>query len=223
MLQKVSRFISSRPALIQIAKNDVWENTWDIHPEKLPNIDEINKYLTTDQTAKIGIEIVFSQPEGIYILGLVHNHHLLTPTSMSFLQAVLSEIQTYSDFSTFINNLDLKLVGERYLLQNPLDLIRLGIVNHWFSVGPLQVWGKGNSKTVNSGDITKLLISRPEIAASKLNYQGLSFIFNPREESPGLRHWIKSPCSNKVGDTWKVIPEKVIKYLESWQGFEITT
>lgn len=45
--------------------------------------------------------------------------------------------------------MDSVLIGKPYLFQDEPDLIRIGIINHWFSVGPILLWQKGWKKEIN--------------------------------------------------------------------------
>lgn len=223
MLQSVAKSITTRPVLIQIAQNDVWEKTWDILPNTLSSAEEIDSYLSQNPSATISLEVIFTQPEGNYILGICHNTSLLTKTPKEFLQTIFETISAYTDFSTFIHQLDNQLIGQDYLLSHDPDLIRLGIVNHWFSVGPLLVWQKGDPIISNKIALQDLLNSRPDIISTQLNYQGLAFITNPQNEAPGLRHWIKSPCSKKEESNWIVQSDMIAQYLSAWIDFPLTT
>ena len=117
-------------------------------------------------------------------------------------------------------HLDTTLVGKQYLFKGEPDLIRIGIVDYWFSVGPILLWQKGWKKEIDNIILQERLSVKPEVVKTSLNYQGMSFIFNLNNSSPGMRYWIKSPCSKKVGDEWILDNDKIIHYLKDWENFK---
>ena len=142
MRDVVSNFIKSKPILIQVAKDGVWENTWNIDLSKsVPEEVEIEQYLKRSVYKDVAVEVVFQEaPDVFYILGMTFNSHLKTRTANDFLQVFINEVINYSDFKDFVDHLDQRIVGQEFLLTGIPDLIRIGIVNHWFSVGPWLVW-----------------------------------------------------------------------------------
>ncbi|MEK7127624.1 MAG: hypothetical protein AAB838_02780, partial [Patescibacteria group bacterium] len=167
------------------------------------------------------LEIVFPDPEGIFVLGLVFNGSLKANTPQIFAESILNAVNQYSNFTDFISQLNSSVVGFEYILKNQPDLIRIGIFNHWFSTGPIDLWKKDMGVDFSMDKIKEILASRPEIASTNLNFQGMSFITNPTNQPPGIRHWIKSPCSTKSENNWEVNPEMVAKYLKNWTKFNL--
>jgi hypothetical protein len=224
MVQKIAKYISQKSFLIQIAKDNVWEKTWNIKPfEALPDASMINSYLNESAYKNVAIEALFKDDESrVYILGLVYNPHLKAKAPQEFIEIFISETAQFIDFATFISNLDSKIVGQQFFLQGEPDLIRIGIVNHWFSVGPCDIWTKGEVKKMSHVLLETKLSLKPEVVETNLNYQGMAFLFNAQEEEPGLRHWIKSPCSNFTNGAWKLDEQLIFKYLADWQEFIIT-
>jgi hypothetical protein len=224
MVQKIAKYISQKPFLIQIAKDNVWEKTWNIKPfESLPDEGAIISYLNESVYKNVAIEALFKDDrDKVYILGLVHNHHLKAKTPQDFIKIFISETAQFVDFVNFIGNLDSKIIGQQFLLQGEPDLIRIGIVNHWFSVGPCDVWVNGEPKEISHDLLGKKLSLKPEVTKTNLNYQGMAFLFNFQEKEPGLRHWMKSPCSNYANEFWKLDEQMIFKYLEDWQDFKIS-
>lgn len=222
MIAEVSKSIKNPPSLIQFAKNDVWEQTWNIDPSvHVPTPNEIRTYLAESAFDKFALEIVFPDLEGIFVLGLVFNNSLKANTPQVFAEEIIKATTQYTDFASFVSELNNSIVGFDYILKNPPDLIRIGIFNHWFSTGPIDLWKKEMGTDFSIDKIGTALATRPEIASTTLNFQGMSFITNPANQPPGLRHWIKSPCSVKNGDNWDVDPEIVAKYLKLWMGFNL--
>lgn len=221
-INSVAKFIKSKPYLLQIAKDEVWEKTWNINLSKtIPTKEEIKKYLRKNKYKNIAIEALFKNDDGIYILGLIFNKHLLTKHAEDFISIFIRESLTFQDFATYVNNLDKSFIGGKYLFTGDPDLIRVGIVNYWFSVGPCLIWQKGWGKKISRAKLEERLQKKPEVINTKLNYQGMSFVFNVNETLPGLCYWIKSPCSKNVGGAWILDREMILKYLDQWQEFEV--
>lgn len=218
----VSKFIVEKPYLLQIAKDGAWENTLNIDLlNVLFDTSRLKIYIQDKPFKYLDIEILFKNKENeVYILGLTYNRSLKSKTILDFLIIIISEAKNYSSFGQFIKNLDEKLIGVTCLLTGEPDLIRLGIVNRWFSVGPILIWQKSDRKIITQNDLLIKLKAKPEVAKTNLNFQGLSFIFNANQNLPGLRHWIKSPCSIKKVDHWEVNPETILFYLREWEQFK---
>lgn len=223
MVSKVAKYITQKPFLIQVAKDNVWEDTWNIEPYiKTPDAKEIVEYLTSKPFETIAIEALFRDAEDkVYILGLVFNDHLKIKSPEQFINCFVSAVSHFRDFKTFIGDLDNSLVGQKYLLEEELELVRIGIVNHWFSVGPCDIWKEGESMEMSINKLKERLQTKTEVIRTNLNYQGMAFLFNLEEKEPGLRHWVKSPCSKKVGEYWELDNELILKYLREWQGYKI--
>lgn len=225
MVQKIAKYISRKPFLIQITKDNIWEEheIWNIKPfDVLPDENAIISYLNKKAFKNVGIEALFKDDKDrVYILGLVYNCHLITKTPLDFLKIFISETARFVDYATFISNLDSKIIGQQFFLQGEPDLIRVGIVNHWFSIGPCDVWTKGEIKEMSHDLLEKKLSLKPEVVKTNLNYQGMAFLFNLKENEPGLRHWMKSPCSNYENGFWKLDEQLIFKYLHDWQDFKI--
>lgn len=219
---QVAQYITSRPFLLQIAKDEIWEKTWNIDLSKaIPRKEDIKQYLDKPPYKNVAIEALFKSNDGVCILGLIFNNHLLTTNVEDFLNIFVRESLNFTNFENFIRNLDKSYVGRKYLLNGEPDLIRIGVVNHWFSVGPCLIWKKGEAKDISQDILSEKLLKHPNVAETKLNYQGMSFVFNINESKPGLCHWIKSPCSRYNNGLWTLNCNMVIKYLTEWQGFEL--
>lgn len=215
--------IDNKPFLIQVAKDEVWENTWSIDlSKKIPSRETIIEYLSQSHFKNIAVEALFVDGNNnVFVLGLLFNYHLLAKTSLKFLQVFIEEASKFKSFTSFIQSLDKQLIGRNYLLQGDPDLIRIGVVNHWFSVGPCLLWEKGEPKEIALGKLEEKLQLKPDVVETTLNYQGMSFIFNYEEKTPGLCHWVKSPCSKKVDGIWKLDKKMILRFLKDWQEFKI--
>jgi hypothetical protein len=223
MRTTVAQYITKPPVAVQLCKDDKWEEAWIIQTsQKPPSKLALESYLQRNTTDNIAIELVFQEAEEkVYILGLFFNNHLIPKTAEDFLRMIMQEAWRDQDFTTLLTHLDQKLVGQTILLTEEPDMIRLGVVNHWFSVGPCLIWEKGWSKDISPQMLDQRLQANPQVMETDLNYQGLSFIFNLEEKQPGLCHLMKAPCSLKAKNIWNVDPMLVLKYLQDWQNFII--
>ena len=98
-------------------------------------------------------------------------------------------------------------------------MVRIGIVNYWFSVGIVLIWERGNPKTLNLNDLGKYLATKPEVNETQLNYQGVSFIYKDNEFD--LYHWIKPQCGIKSNGNFVVDKNKVLSLFKTWFNFNI--
>ncbi len=101
-------------------------------------------------------------------------------------------------------------------MNTAVDSINLSVFNHWLSVGPVELWEKGNS--YNLEEIQAKIKSRPEIEITSLNYQGLLFRFNIKGALNGPFYGIKTPCCNKVGDEWIIDYKKTNYWIKLMLG-----
>lgn len=222
MVKAITKYIKDKPYFAQIAKDGVWESAFKIN---LTNPDfkdaKLQLYLMRKPFQNLDAELFFKDSdEEVYVLGLTFNKKLLTQSSMEFITNIITLAKEFINFEDLINDLDATLIGKQYLFKGEPDLIRIGIVNHWFSVGPILLWQKGWKKEINNIILQERLSVKPEVVRTNLNYQGMSFIFNMNNSSPGVRHWIKSPCSKKMNGEWMLDEKKIIHYLKDWSNFE---
>lgn len=223
MIDEVANSIKSKPTSIQIAKDGKWEDAWIVDVTKVePSPSDIKDYLARSVYKDIAVEAVFEGAGGEhYILGLTFNNNLRVKTAESFLQSFISSCVQYDAFPSFIDRLNQQVIGQNVLMTGDPDLIRIGIVNHWFSVGPCLVWEKDWPKEMSKKKLEERLQTKPAVIETALNYQGMSFIFNVEGKEPGLCHWMKSPCSLKENGLWRLDRTMILNYLHSWQGFVI--
>lgn len=223
MIDQITNDIKSKPYLIQIAKDDVWEKTWDIDPSKdLPDAQAIDDYLAQSPFEFVSIEAVFNEGnDKQYIFGIDDMEGLKTSTPKQFIQVFIDAVAKYEDFAGFIRTLNRQLIDDQSFLIGDADLIRIGIVNHWFSIGPCVVWEKGWPKTITTKILEERLDKKPDVKETNLNYQGMSFLFHKDTATMVPAHWIKSPCSKKENDVWKLDTQIILQYLHAWQNFTI--
>ena len=224
MIEKVAKYIKSRPRTIQVAKDGKWEQSWIIElSQGSPSRMDIQDYMNRGAYKDVAVEVVFDEPQGQhFILGLTYNDYLHVKTAEEFLGVFIDASIHYDTFQSFIVKLNHQIIGQNVLFAGSPDLIRIGIVNHWFTVGPCLVWQKGWPKEMSKMQLDQRLATKPEVIETKLNYQGMSFIFNIKGDAPGLCHWMKSPCSMKEGDLWRLDRAMILRYLHDWQDFTIS-
>jgi len=218
MIQKITRYISGQPLTIQVAKDGNWEDCWLIDLKvHIPKEQEIEKYLTAKSFHNLALEVVFPKQ---FIFGLIFRKGLQVTSPKGFIINLIQLALTFQDFKSFCQDLEQHVLGFPGLFTGDPDLIRIGVVNHWFSVGPVLVWEKGDPKTIAQSSITVKLSSQPKVLKTKLNYQGLSFIYATQDARLPY-HWIKSPCSQKEGLLWVLDMEQIKQYLGDWVNIKI--
>lgn len=217
---KVAKYVKHKPACIQFAKDEVWEKAISIEPGDPTAESRIQHFLKNGEFHTVSMEAMFEEKDLHYVFGLECTPRADKPYA-EILRIFLKETQQFKNFITFMENLESGITGDSYFLEGEPDKIRIGVVNHWQSVGPLFVWEKGMSKKLSLRELEDKLASRPDVFETNLNYQGMSFTFNIDGNPPGLCHWIKSPCSFPRGDIWKLDPDMVTKYLQEWGNLAI--
>ncbi len=218
----ISKSIIVKPTSIQIAKDRKWENAWILPcSQQFPTEKKVETYLKSESFETIEVELVFEQSNGIRIFGIDHTKHLLIPNPKDFILEIFKIVENYSDFISCIHLLDQSLIGNEYFLRQDPDLIRIGVVNHWFSVGPLLLWKKGQEKIMKRSRLKQHFLEKPKVFSTHLNYQGMSFVMNLASQVPRTCHWIKAPCSTKVGNRWILNPTMIQLYLNEWDDFQI--
>lgn len=210
--EKLSKIIISKPDVIQFAKDRKYEEAWIINLSKLrPSERQIKKYLNKEKFETIIVEYIWNSRDNDnrFVLTLFLDKKCKLQNPKEFMNIDLDLFYDYRDFSSFIKMIDDKIIGQEYLLMNSVDSINLSIFNYWLSVGPVELWNRG--EVYNFDEIKSKINSRPEIEKTKLNYQGLLFRFNVDGNLNGPYYGIKTPCCNKVEDKW-IIDFKKIDY-----------
>lgn len=218
LMDNVIASISTKPTSMQVAKDGEWECSLKWQLDKFPS--SLPTFLR-DAYQSLGAELFFDQPDGVFVLGIEFRDRLKTPTEFEFVQAIHNVARQFPSFSEVLTHLNRNIVGTDTLLKDDPDIIRVGVVDHWFSVGPCEIWRKGEAKSISLESIQRRLDQHPLVNENSLNYQGMSFVFNIDAILPSLCHWIKSPCSVYDSQTWKVDTKKIAHFLHSWAGFKI--
>ena len=106
----------------------------------------------------------------------------------------------YYNFESIIEKIDEQIIGRRYLFKQDLDFIRVGIFNHWFSTGPVEIWKKGEPCVLTKKQILDKLEGHENLLKTNLNFQSMAFAYSYDYESMdfGVRHILKVPSSKKL-------------------------
>lgn len=207
---KLTQVITSKPDVIQFAKDRKYEESWIISLEdKRPEEKEINDYLTKDKFELLIVEYIWNSNNNDkrFVLTLFLDRKCKLQDHKEFIDICLNLFFNYSNFDEFVNLIDSKIIGHSYLFKSEIDSINLGIFNHWLSVGPVELWKRGDKYSIEN--ITKKIKSRLEIEKTNLNYQGLLFRFNLDGKLNGPYYGFKTPCCDKQEDYWVINYEKI--------------
>lgn len=206
----LSNTITSKPEVIQFTKDRRFEEAW-ITPlsRPRPTNEEIDLYLSKEKFEVLIVEYIWNQDDddSRFVLTIFQDKKCLLQDPKKFVEISLDNFYGFKNFKFLVDDFDARLIGHPYLFTNQAESINISIFNHWLSVGPVELWKSG--ETLNNNIIGNKIASRPEIAKSKLNYQGLFFRFNVSGSSDGPYYGIKTPCCQKIGQEWQVDLKKV--------------
>lgn len=208
----LEKIIHTKPDVLQFAKDRKYEEAWIINlSEPKPFEEQIKNYLDKNKFETIIVEYVWNSKDddSRFVLTLFLDEKCKLKDQKKFIDINLKLFYDYSDFYSFIKTLDDKIIGSEYLLVNSVDSVNLSVFNHWLSIGPVELWEKGN--LYNLEEIKSKIESRPEIKKTSLNYQGLLFRFNVDGKLNGPYYGIKTPCCTRVKNEW-IIDYKKINY-----------
>lgn len=214
----VDNIIDGRPDLIQFAKDGKYEEAWKIPLDgRRPQDPEIEQYLTTGSYDELIVEYLWRSKDGenANVVTIFHNDNILAKNRDKFMNMSLDIFYDYQSFSQFVFFFDKKIIGFDFLFKVPVDLARIGVLDHWFSVGPVDLWKRGEA-IPNQEDLRTKIASNPKLSPSILNYQSLAFIFNIGRNLKGPFHAIKAPCAKKTGNGWEADIDKIAGYLNNW-------
>jgi len=215
--------ITSLPITIQFAKDRKFEEAWIINRnDPQPSEEEIEKYLD-DQFNLLIVEYKWQEDEDAspYVLTVFLDERCKLQDRRLFIKKCLGFFYEYKDFSTLINDYNKQIIGRESLLSTPIEGIRMGVFNHWMSVGPIDLWNIGEKLDLNA--IKNKIIARPEVEKTDLNFQSLFFVFNVDGKNGFPYHGIKTPSSNRVGKVWVVDYERVEFWIRNLLAVKINT
>jgi len=166
-----------------------------------------------DNYQKLIVEYIWNQDidEERYVLTVIQDDGCIEKDRNKFVEKCLGIFYGELSFDDLVKQIDKQIVGREFLLQHPVQRVRLGVFNHWFSVGPIEMWDTGDdlSKEV----IEQKIKVRPEVEKSNLNYQGLAFIYNFDGSLPGPYHILKTPTCHKKDEGWAVDTDLVYENM----------
>jgi hypothetical protein len=206
----LSDAITSKPDVIQFAKDRKYENSWIVFlSQSRPTEKTIIDYLQADKFETLIVEYIWNSQDdnNRFVLTLFLDKKCQLRDPKQFINISLDLFYGYKDLKTFIQTINDKIISNDYLFLSSADSIYLSIFNHWLSVGPIELWNK--NEIYNTEKMISRIHSRPEIEKTSLNYQGLLFRFNIDGNLNGPYYGIKTPCCNKVDDKWVVDFKKI--------------
>lgn len=216
---ELSQIITSKPDSIQFAKDRKFEEAWIIPlNQSRPSSEEVADYLHKDKFKTLIVEYVWrsDDDDNRFVLTLFLDDKCQLKNHEEFMKICLDLFYEYPGFENFIKTINDKIIGKDYLLNEPVDSVNMSVFNHWLSVGPVDLWNKG--ETYDFEKIKSKILSRPDIERSSLNYQGLFFRFNVSGNLNGPYYGIKTPCCNKVGKHWVTDYKKVNYWIKLMLG-----
>jgi hypothetical protein len=213
--ETLSKVITSKPDILQFAKDRKYEEAWIIpHSKQRPSEDEITSYLQKEKFETVIVEYIWNSADdnNRFVLTLFLDKKCQLQDPKKFIDISLDLFYSYPDFKTFITTINTQIIGRDYLLTTPVEAVNMSVFNYWLSVGPVDLWKAGDQYDIDS--ITNKIKSRPDIEKTKLNYQGLLFRFNINGNLDGPFYGIKTPCCKRVGEEWVVDFTKVDNWMK---------
>jgi len=214
---KLINIITSKPDIIQFAKDRKYEEAWIIPlSQTMPKDQEINNYLTKEKFEVMIVEYIWNSKDddNRFVLTLFLDKKCDLKDPKKFIQISLESFYKYISFDYLINTFNDRVIGRDYLLQNKIDTINLSVFNYWLSVGPVELWQEG--ERLDFQKIFTKIKTRPEIEKTNLNYQGLLFRFNVEGQDNGPFYGIKTPCCNKVANSWVIDYKKIDYWMKTF-------
>lgn len=210
--------IQGIPDKIQFALDGKYENAWTIDiNDPRPTEEQLQDYLIKEEFSELVVEYIWrsSDGENANVVTIGKNDNLLAKNSIDFMKLSLNVFYDYGNFDDFVNYIDRKIIGFDFLFKTPLDAIRVGVLNHWFSVGPVDLWRRGEVLPTLESIQTKVA-TNPRLTPTSLNYQTIAFIFNLDRKLRGAYHVIKAPAAKKTEAGWEIDCEKSYNLISNW-------
>jgi hypothetical protein len=221
LVQRMSSLLPNKPYALELAKDNRWEECLVIElPYRGDMTQRLANYLAKGKFEAVAIEAHFKDSNGLTnIFGIKYKRRLRV-SELEFLEVFADAARNYIDFPHLISTLDLKVYGKsEFLLSGDPDIITVGIVNHWFSTGPVQIWKKGASKRLTAPQLERLFKARPEIAETRLNFQGISIIYD--SNGAVSRHYLKPSCGKYQRGKYRLDKRLILALLKEFLGFRI--
>lgn len=246
---KAAGYIYTNPVKFQVAKDNKYEEVWVIDlVNVLPSREEIQEYLQREPYRDIAIEIIWEQSEGSYVLTVFHNSNIKLQSEEDFIYSTLMILKDKPGFVGIIDKINSEVIGSDYLFSQELDLLRVGIFNHWFSTGPVDIWHKGEPREMTLEQLKAKFKGYENLLSTSLNFQALylAYSYGPDAEAPAVKHGFKVPSTRKISGaentsdkidktdkiyqthhemasiTWELDFELMLKYLKELEGFNFS-
>ncbi len=220
IITNINNIFVGKPFLINISKNDQWEKAWKINrSQSLPSDQKIESYLENEPFTSLAIEVWFKDKYNeTTIFGMGYSQKFKVKNEAEFLKIIIEESFEYKNFILFINNLS-KIFTESndFFFQTNPDLIRIGVVDHWFSVGPCLIWENSSQPTLSLKEVKERLKNRPELVSTPLNFISVAYVY----KSESGYYYIKPQCSKKQGNLYLLDCQKIITSAQKLFGFKI--
>jgi hypothetical protein len=162
--EKLAHLIRTSPDTLQFAKDRKYEEAWIIRQSVTrPSAAEYKAYLDETKFDVLIVEYVWNSEDDDkrFVLTLFQDGKCKLQNSAEFMRICVDLFYKKVDFTNLINTLDQKVIGREYLFTNSVDSVSMGVFNHWFSVGPVDLWKKGDP--YNEDVIKERLKSKPEV------------------------------------------------------------
>lgn len=216
---KLTAIITSKPDVIQFARDRKYEEAWIIPiTEERPQDAEINTYISKESFKTLIVEYIWNSTDddSRFVLTFFLDSKCKLQNPQLFMKICLDLFYGYNGFTHLIDTLDSEVVGHAYLLTNNVNSVNIGVFNHWLSVGPVDVWKIGEE--YNPLIISQKIKMRPDVEKTNLNYQGLLFRFNIDGLEDGPYYGIKTPCCKKEDVNWCLDYNKIDHWMRTMLG-----
>ncbi len=216
---KLATIITTKPDILQFAKDRKYEEAWIIPLTKgQPQDSAINAYLSKEPFKTLIVEYIWNSTDddSRFVLTFFLDSKCKLQDPRIFIKICLDLFYGYSGFINLIDILDSQVIGHTYLLTNSINSINIGVFNHWLSVGPVDVWKVGEE--YNPLIISQKIKARPDIEKTNLNYQGLLFRFNTDALENGPYYGVKTPCCKKEDLNWYLDYNKIDHWMRIMLG-----
>jgi hypothetical protein len=144
--ERLARFITSPPDVVQFAKDKKYEEAWIIKSSSAkPSADDWKRYIDREKFDVLIVQYVWNleDNDNRFVLTLFQDKRVKMRNPEEFVKTCLDLFSSKPDFLTLMNTLDGEVIGKPYLLQNRADEATIGIFNYWFSIGPGRPLEKG--------------------------------------------------------------------------------
>ncbi len=182
---------------IQFTKNYDFINSWKLFPDFTSSDKEINNFLTSKFNEPLSFECFIDIPKGFKIVGYTCQNI----NYKEFINGSIEFAKSADKINSFINKTK----------NNEPDMIKVGILDHWFETGPCLLWQKGDPKSLEIKSIKNKLAKYPQIEKTNINPQGISFYYSQNSYTP--EHWIMFSTNKKDGDEYLLDYDDVLKLI----------